>query len=392
MNRYSFCMISGSIIAGILAFFVCENIYRLFNDTLPRPCVTLIYFTVMFFIIALLLFVLQSMIFSKSQFILNKKQLFISALGIMLGSIMFEFIYDLDINSQNDRVSSYIFIIDNSGSMSETDPDGMRYRAIEKLLEDKSDKFEYAIYSFANEVTLLRPMTPKSESMDININNSGQTFMGNALSNISDEIKSKKIKVGKKCVVILLSDGLAMDIDSYEQIDLLVAPFVEQKIIINTIGLQLDKNALELMNAIATKTGGTCIAAENISELEYAMLQAGQTNSSERNLLNYREGTNWNWLYSILRIIFVILLGIDIAMMKTVLCEKFIDTNSVIKGSIICSVIAGLFLEIAINVWGMNEGIVRLIMCILLSLTILKKDFASQKSTSELLAKELADC
>ncbi len=79
----------------------------------------------------------------------------------------------------------------------------------------------------------------------------------------------------------------------------------------------------------------------------------------------------------VLRVLFIICLGIIIAVEKAILCERFLNTNTVLSSSVAGSVMAGIFMEAGMDFFCLPPGIVRITACVLVAFTLLHEDMAS---------------
>ena len=114
--------------------------------------------------------------------------------------------------------------------------------------------------------------------------------------------------------------------------------------------------------------------ADDVSALEEAMNQAAVSQNTTRNLLGYRSAFFLNGLLGAMRIAFIAVLGIVIAVEKTILSERFLDTSAVMQSSAIGSILAGICIELGMNMLGVHPTIMRILTCILIAFTLLKND------------------
>ena len=373
-NKFSYKMLIGSIITGVVYFFFGEFLYPLLLQFVPRYIATGIYFTLMFIWICLGVSLTGQTLNAKTNAVNNIKKIALTGLIMCFASILFEFLYDSNISFKLLDPNSYIFIIDDSGSMAESDPSFQRIKAIEETVKDKDNDFPYAVYAFSDESSLKREMLPKSQSLNISQNEpSGGTAIKGVLEDVYSDIENGTLDVGKRCKVVMLSDGYATDVLFFERASLTTTlnKYSKNGITISTIGLgQADES---LMSLIAYKTGGTFIMVDQASQLENAMMQAF-TNTSERTLITFRSYVRPNILYFVMRILFMTIMGLIIGFAKVQVCDKFLDTRPVIINSIVCSIVAALLIEVGMNTLGFSEKIIRALMCILYALTILKEN------------------
>lgn len=376
-GNLSLKMLFGSIILGILYGFIGEFLYLILDGRLPRVVVTAIYFIGLLLFLSLGMTLVNKMIYSVGKNQVNFTKVILAFVVMLIASMLFEFIYDV-IQKKDDVVNaeSYVFLLDVSGSMDSNDPANLRYEAIDKLLEQKDDSFEYAVYTFSDEIYKVRDMQPVSVPMDFySLENGGMTAINGVLSTLYNDIEHGNIKINKNTRVILLSDGIASDINFFNKSKFikLLGNYAGKGITVSTIGLiEADK---DLMNMIAEKTGGVYIDVQDATLLESAMVQAtSNDNLALRNLLNYREMTDLDILLAILRILFLVGIAMIIAFEKTVICSNFVNTNSVWVGSVIGGVLSGIAIEVGMNTLGILPLFMRVIACIMLAFTILFED------------------
>lgn len=376
-GRYSIKMLLATIVAGLLYAVAAEFVIRKVENLIPGMVLVPVYFIGLFLVLGAVVLLTGKMIYSRSSGTINKKQWFIALLLIIVLSVFFEFIYEIIKERDKTReISSYLFIIDDSGSMLSNDPDGIRYQVIDELLADKPSDFRYGIYSFNNDIVCLREMAPKSDVQMITYPEvTGGTRIKGVLEEVGDAVKQGTIALDEGTRVILLSDGYATDLTFLNNNAVLGAlrDFSNKGITVSTVGLSdADDN---LMSLIADKTGGVYVKVDDASQLNDAMSQAAVKQRDSRNLLGYRTtAPSLDILLGILRVLFIALLGVVIAGEKTVLCERFLDTSAVLVSSAIGSVLAGICIEIGMNTLGIHPAIMRLITCALIAFTLLRND------------------
>lgn len=383
-GRYSFRMLLGTIMIGFCYSIVGEIFYQNMIDKIPGVFLTLIYFTGLFLVLGLGVYLIGQGMKCCAYSSINKKQWVIALLLIVTLSIFFEFLYEVIREKKEEHeITSYLFVLDDSGSMMENDPTDIRYRAVDALLKDKPETFKYGIYSFSDTSVILRPMLPKSQAKEYVVPEAhGGTAIKGTLTEIRDDMESGKLTIDEECKIILLSDGYATDIAFFykKAITKVLQDFSERGICVSTVGL---KNADEsLMRLIADKTGGVYVQVSDVNKLEEAMNEAAVNTNTDRNLLGYRSGNSFNVLLGIMRIVFIAVLGIVISVEKAVLSERFLDTKTVFISSSIGSTLAGICIEIGMNSLGVHSVIMRGVTCILIAFTLLKKDLGAIEGES----------
>lgn len=383
MNRgtYSGKILIGSILAGIIYALIGEIFYKALEPVVPGVLLVAIYFVGLFLFLGFAIWGLSRFVYSRFYRPIDFKQWIRIFCLMMVGSVLFEFLYELHFPGKNQLSDSYIFVLDNSGSMLQSDPEGIRFDAVENLLSTKDDDFKYAVYTFSDDVILARNMDSKSAGLEYDRGeNYGGTAILKTLQTILTDIEEGRLVLdGGQTHMILLSDGYATDIDFFTKNRCISAlkKYAKQDITISTVGLL---NADEdLMSLIATKTGGAFINVEDVEHLDEAMLKAGETGDNKWNLLGYRNDLKADIVYALMRMVFITLLGALIGLQKAVVCEKFLDTSEVIRSSMIGSALAGVCIEIGMNMFGVHPTIVRILVCALISFTLLKCDFEGMR-------------
>lgn len=381
-RRFSIKMLAVSILAGFLYGCIGEVFYRNMERDMSHILLVMLYFTGMFLLLGAAVFLIGRFGYSQVDGTVNRRQWVTALVLIMALSAGFEFLYGaVSFGGRRQAISSYLFVIDNSGSMNETDPQGLRYEAIGKLLENKDPDFCYAVYHFSDAAKMVRGMAPVSEqSPGTKVINSGGTAVLRALDTILEDLDSGKLVLDNRCRMILLSDGYATDIEEAGRYDCIrrLEQFADRGISISTVGMAGDVDTQLLMLA-ADKTGGTYVSVTDVSQLEQGMRRAAQTEKENRNLLGYRSVKENDLPYAVLRIVLIAGLGILIAVEKTVLCERFLNTNSVLVSSVTGSILAGVCLEAGMNLLGFHPCAARIACCVLLGITVLHEDMPAQE-------------
>lgn len=386
-TRYSIKMLIGSILAGLAYGQIGEFFYQCMERSISHILVSMLYFSGMYLFLGLAVYVIGRAGSYQSYGPVNRRQWAAAFVLMLLLSAFFEFLYGWVGTGGKQPVSSYLFVIDNSGSMDKTDPDGMRYQAIEKLLENKEPEFLYGIYHFSDSAKLVRDMAPvRAGGYSQEAVNGGGTAVIRALDTILSDIHDGRLVLDDHCRMILLSDGYATDVDDASRYDCIrrLEQFADQGISISTVGMAGDVDTQLLMLA-ADKTGGTYVSVQHVEQLEQGMRLAAQTEEENRNLLGYRSESTSGILYAAMRIIFIICLGILVAVEKTVLCERFLNTNSVLASSMIGSGLAGICLEAGMNTFGLHPSAMRTALCVLIAFTLLHEDEAVEDERTHLL-------
>lgn len=380
-GRYSVKILIGSILSGIVFALIGEVLYQALRLLLPRVAVAEIYFVGMFLFLSLAIWLISKLAYARFYGGVLWGQWVKAFLAMLVLTAVFELLYELQINLEQKKKDSYVFVIDSSGSMEKTDPEGRRFQAIDRMLKEKPQDFPYAVYFFSDQVTCVRKMAPQSEGGYPREENGGKTVIRGALETVRDDIKSGALDLkGQNARIIFLSDGLATDMEgpfSRNAVIRTLKDYAEEGVSISTVGLlQADR---DLMAMIAEKTGGMFVDVQDVNDLEDAMVQAGTQEKDSRHLLGYRNGESADLLYALMRILFITVLGALVGVAKTAICERFLDTAAILKSSLAGSALAGLCIEAGMNGAGLHPVLCRILACVLISFTLLKEDFAVNK-------------
>lgn len=379
-------MLIGTVLVGAVYFVIGEIFYNAFQDILPMPLLIGLYFLGLAVFVAIGCAAIVALMYHYNQgyrdIVLRSLLLF---LAVFAAAALFEFLYELQLNGRNREPGSYIFLMDSSGSMEANDPENRRYEAIQSVLANQEEDFPFAVYTFANDSTLVRDMGPVSQGTEFQMEEPyGGTAIRTVLEDLYDDIDSGVIDPGKNGKVILFSDGYATDMGlfGFGKIGLgrVLKKFSKANLSISAVGLGDPDD--DLMERIAGKTGGVYISVDDASQLNDAMKEAVRQESS-RNLLDYRSDVKFDFLYTILRFVAVLVIGVLLAGLKTYISESVLDTQPVLISSIIGSLLAAFCVEFGMNKLGLFPWLMRLLMCVLLAAATLLESWKSRRDYSD---------
>lgn len=325
-------------------------------------------------------------------------------LCICVGSISLEALYELQIFGKERTIfekrtpSSVIFALDDSGSMCESDPEDMRIQIIPEVLKRYGNNVPYAVYSFSNGYERIHDIDSDEELTTSLLHSDGETEIFAVLDGILRDLENGELKA-KNPRIVLLSDGFPTDIynvvgDSYDYdsqkeyeeayykaVDQVYGTLIEQYqkkgITISTVGLgQADE---QMLRELAETTGGDYANASDVSELKEAMVTAG-INRTARNLLGDRKKTDVEIIYIILHILFLSLIGLGVSFLKTEACERMTYVKKLFEISIGCCIAGAVLMEVLLTLLGLNGTLIRLLMCILFTLTIIGEGITADSS------------
>lgn len=368
-----------TIVVGILAWIIGNFFYSKLVDTIPRSMLIGIVFVLLYIMLAMVIFGFSNATSAFEENILTGGSsqgiviaiLLIAAVFIFAVATLFQWIYGLNFKQENLEPSSYIFVIDDSGSMKENDQNQERYAAIPEVLNGKGSDFPYMIYSFSDNVKLVRDMSPASKGIPpINGNSHGSTAMKAALIQVIDDYETGKWDGGSTPKVVLLTDGYATDIGFLNPINKVLKRYTAAHVSVSTVGLgHVDKS---LMNKIAKTTGGVFIDVSDASDLSKAMTSAA-TQYTDRDLLSTRYTTKFSVLYGVIRILFITILGTAIGLLMAVAYGSQDSTSLTGISSFIKTLVGAILMEIGTSVVGVSDRFTWLVLWILIALTLTNK-------------------
>ena len=366
-----------TLIGGLVLQIISSLIYNGAVSSMPRSLLIGIMFLILSVGLTLLVSINKTAISNKLEFLGLPPFAAAGALivVIFLAATLFQFLYGLGISKAYTEPTSYVFLIDNSGSMEDSDPDQVRYDAVDEIMKDKDEDFPYMIYTFSDSLELVRDMAPKSKGHgDFRKEPFGGTSIRTSLDGIIDQYNDKKWEGGDHPRVVMLTDGFATDIGMFSNIGKVLKKYNKEGISISTVGLgYVDEN---LMKQIANDTGGAFIQVDDVSLLADAMKTAAVTHT-DRDLLSARPHGRLNALYGILRIIFLTLLGFLVGLLATVVYGDEDSVRLSLLTTVVTAVLGSLFMELGTELLGLSSTWMWVVMWVLFALTAVLKHTAT---------------
>lgn len=338
---------------GIVFSAVSIHLYTVYKNLVYRPLLIAGLFTIFFFILSMIAFV-GSMITGTFSDTLPKRDgrsnnrllilafILISTIGTAFLSFSLEWIYELNPKKEPPpSPTSYILIVDRSGSTADTDPDNLRISAANGLIQKVTteNKLPVAVYFYSNEVVNARTISLSSEPV-LCPKSEGGTATKLALETVYADID--KDSWGEEPKVVLLSDGQAGDYYSNREIDSLLESYKKAGVTVSTVGLSERVRSLEY---IAKKTGGAYVYAKNAEDLADVLYRAAIT-YGQRDLLSFRGDTFCPPLYAVLRILFLFILGVILSGLQALFSGDIYSFKDQTIKSILVGIIAGIGMEI----------------------------------------------
>lgn len=370
-----------SVFAGVFSWFCCHYIYTTYSDKLSKSVMIGSLCAVLFAAVFLTV-LLGSMITGSFN---KESELFVdfghmaayficSLIGIFVLVMGLEFVYECNPNIKSIEPTSYIFVIDESGSMSGNDPGGLRYEAIPEIMKAAEEGFPYMVYTFSDDTQIIRDMASlDAEYEPIPVNSDGGTAICGTILRILQDYKNGVWDGGSNPKVVFLTDGSATDLSNgflwfrgnMPEFNAALEEYYNLGINISTVGLgSVDR---EIMTKMAETTGGVFVNIQNASDLASAMKTAASS-YSDRNLLSIRYMKRWDTLYGFLRILFLTIIGTVIGSLMLLAYMEDSSIPIIIVSSIICSFIGSVLFEIGLKI-GVYQSLLWIVLWALFSLT-----------------------
>ncbi len=386
-------MLIVTAIVSALAWPIIYGVYSILWGNAALPVTVGVAMTLLFAVIGVVVFLLSTLQGTYRADVITgyprKRRiplyLVLGCVGFFAATALLQFVYQLDIlpKAQPPR-GDYIFVIDDSGSMSSNDPSNLRYQVLPALLEDQPDDTQYMIYSFAGDVQLVQPMKTVGEGLPQGIggSSSGGTYIEAALRRVIDDYDSGVWKNVHDGVVILLTDGLASDIAFDSAIDPLLERYSAAGLTVSTISMgSADRG---LLRRIADRTGGQFVDISDVSGLDGAYRLAAGIDGW-RDLLSRRDG---GWLYGLMRIAFVTVLGTLLALMAAVCYGSSPTFGFTVRVGAVKSLAAALLLELGLELLHLPEFLATWLAAVLIGTVAARYGWGREEDDRSLRTRE----
>lgn len=377
-RKINLLMLLFSLIGGVIGCVIGEVILGRYYGELPSIIVVGLYCGVVALCIVLMCLIAE-MIDPRlngpswrQRYVSSSWKLLVPAtLGLLfvLGLIL-ELLYGLNIGNVK-PVKDIVLVIDNSGSMRETDPNNGRYEAAKSLIGQMDKDKRVAIVEFSDDAKLVQPFVlvdspaikrQVSTTIDALEAGEGGTDIARALQESMLQINGTTY--GERgTMVILLSDGFS-DIDLNTEL----ADYEQQGVVINTVGMSaVNSDGSRLLNEIANRTHGEFIDVDNVDNLSFAF-QRLYDKIGDRTLITERTGsTQDNTYYAVLRIVSIILIGAAIGVsLGLVFDNRYLARSFGIGGSL-AGILAGIVLEFGLSGQSPEDSLIRLLACLIIA-------------------------
>ena len=339
-----------TVLYGFIWSFAGELLIHTFFNKIWNPLAVVIYVAA-FLIPLILMLLLLSRVSGNMDITLRMwgggktvGLLIVCLLSTLMLTLILEFLYEIGGEIRNYSPTSYVFVIDDSGSMSVNDPDVMRAEAIDEIM--RGETIPYSVYKFSEDAELVRAMEKYGAHEDFGFQSDGEaTDILTSLYTVAQDLKDPGFSGGSSPKVLLLSDG-----ESYDTyLSDVMKEFTDLNVSISTVGFGSADEGL--MERIAQSTGGVFVKCNDLGKLSQDMHEAIIT-SSTRTLLTPRYNTRNNLLYLILRILFLTLIGGMIGLTKARGAVSESDMLRILLFTSVQGTVAALLCEILVNPAG----------------------------------------
>lgn len=382
-KQFNAPMLVFSILIGAVSWLICAAVYHALVDNVPGPLLIGLVFGIFALILAVGVFLISSLSGTFEKNVITGGStgsvlLFLAIAVVLTAALaaLFQWLYSLRLRGPAAQPTSYIFLMDNSGSTADSDPQQLRYDAIEEVLGEQDADFPYMVYGFADEVELMREMKPASEGGELEASSSGGTAILGVLDAAIEDYEDGRWDGGRAPKVILLSDGFPTDFSSYGDLTPTLRKYEDSGVTVSTVGLGSSADAA-LMEYIADSTGGVFVDVSDASLLAQGMSSAAARSSSDDLLTTRHSGGP---LFGFLRVLFLTLLGTAIGLTAAVAYGQTDSMSLILPSSIVKSLLGALLLELGTSLLHLPDNPLWLILWLLIAALLCTKAAAPKRA------------
>ncbi|MBR5095295.1 MAG: VWA domain-containing protein [Oscillospiraceae bacterium] len=284
---------------------------------------------------------------------------FLAALAIFVAAGLFQLLYSLNPKTKVLERSAYIFLIDDSGSIN--DPLDLREDAVRQVMATCDDDYPFAVYAFTDECERIRDIAPASEArtMRLDLPAYGLTDIVKAIQTVEKDIEKGTLQAGPSPRIILVTDGDSSQMGLHR----VLTKANDMSISICTIGMP--GSNMNMLQRIADLTGGTSVMVDSIDQLPGAMQTVAVSDSNYiRTLLSHRDPGRLDWLFSLMRIVFLIILGAGFIYIKSLILRTDDDTAEMLIPNLLAVLIGALCIEVGMNILSLQDALMCMLMCV----------------------------
>lgn len=268
----------------------------------------------------------------------------LAAAAVFAAGWLCELLYEWNSAYSAVAFNDYVFAIDDSGSMSDTDAQELRYSALEELLDTMDDDNRAGLVRFDQSICVSVELSGLDEAQRTRLSeglaappSKGGTDIYGALT-ASLDMHRNNAQAGRFPVVVLLSDG-----HSKVPFERTAKEFLEAGVAISTVSLGPNTDEALLQN-LAQATGGQYFKVEQAGDLVQAFQQVS-TAVTYRCLFGPRPGPQrGSVFYMVLRVLFLSLPGLLIGLFILLLLQNRLAGRQVLVSGA-AALLAGLVME-----------------------------------------------
>lgn len=346
-----------TLILGAVIYFPCSFLFDALKSVMVGPLAFAICFLLYGLLMSLLLFVIckATGIYRNIYFTLGKQlglALLLSALALPVLSGLLEFVYELDMG---EKQSLYVYMIDNSSSMDVSDPENKRYGVVADSIKNLPSDSRAGVYVFDSEYKAVQPIGSIQASDNIDTNGWDYIFSGNAtmlLTSIQGVINDKiDAGINDPVNIVVVTDGAPSDLGEINGSDF-IKECKKNNVAVSIVAFATDFD--QLLYDIVEETGGSINFADDISGVNTSLQDVMDNITSGRDLISERtDHTAGSVLYAIMRVLFLILIGLLVTYIKSVTVSLPSGNNLVWGICIGCIVLGSILIELIISLGGM---------------------------------------
>ncbi|MEW4371122.1 vWA domain-containing protein [Paenibacillus sp. JQZ6Y-1] len=378
-RKINWLLVLFSLIGGALGFIFSEWLLHAYLDRMPRILLMGLYFGIISLMIGIFCLlaemispVLNGASWRQRYADVSWKLLVPATLVVMfVVGLASQALYQLDFNGAR-TVKDVVVVVDNSGSMLDTDPQKLRYQAIKNMVNSMDNDMRVGIIEFTDTANVMLPLTSLEGSSRQQVNatidgltaGDGGTNFTAALDTAMDQIVQQE-QSDRGITVIMLSDGYSsFDMSSLQ-------PYRDRGIVINTVGLTLTNGGGEnLLAKIASQTGGQYHGVAQAGDLNQTFQQIYDTLDKRTLVTERSEPFNSNLYYKILHVVLIALIGALMGVGWGLMFDNRFLARSFGVGGGVGGLLAGLLLEWGIGKtdWSWTDAVIRFLAIMILAL------------------------
>jgi len=383
-SRFYVEMLIGGLVAGVLSCVIVQQLFQRYYMSWPNLILVGVSIAVTTFLLVLCCGVVESFKMGISGHSggvsLLKTLVFALAGSLVVGAaaVGLEFLYELGFEQSGVNYDDYIFVVDDSGSMSGNDPRDQRYSALTQLLDRMDDSNQVGIIRFSSGIDdEIEPAVVDSDHKDAltdfisqQIAYGGGTDIALGLQRAYEMYQDNQ-RAGFDSAVVLLSDG-----QSYVDADALVDLFNGIDVDICTVALGSGADR-RMLSRLADGTGGMALEVSDADAIRasYALISGI---GLKRCLLMPRIGTDrTNILHAVMCVVFLTLLGIGMMLVLQMMFNSYYMQPQLLVGTA-ASLLGSLILEIGHDLGA--GSVVRHILLVLYCLVLIRCGVRSQST------------